>query len=428
MALGAVAAPRPDAAATASGATRTLAGRIMTVRGPIDPSQLGIVLMHEHLASDMLLPDVPTGYRGHGPLTSAFVRRFQETGRYFRMPRTAEQTAFWDAPNLEPTMLDGLGRGWLTKSQFVLDDREAAAQELEAFRTAGGGSVVDVTTIGIGRDPVVIRALSERSGVPVVMGTGWYRWMFHPPDLARRSVDDLADQMVTELTTGVGATGIRAGIIGEIPIDAAGLRLPDPPGTIVPDSVIVARRQAVQDRIRAGGATAEHVYDAEEIKVLRAAARASRRTGAALTLHAPDPWIAYLDVIAAEGADLRRVVVGHADLVLLDEALAREAFARGVTLQIDYQLQRYGGRDIGPFDQLLDRVAWAVRAGYGHQVLVSLDLCFRQGLMKFGGGGYPTLFERIIPGLEQRGLTADEIDAILVETPKRLLTIVEPRG
>ena len=402
-----------------------MVGSVVTVRGPIHPDSLGITLMHEHLASNMLVPDVPTGYPGHGPLTPAFIRRFQETGRYFRVPRTPEQLAFWDAPNLDRPMLDRMSQGWLTKSQFVLDDEAATLADLAAFRAGGGGAVVDVTTVGIGRKPAAIRALSERSGVPVVMGTGWYRWMFHPPEVARRSVDQLAATMVAEIATGVG--GIRAGIIGEIPLDAAGLRLREPAGVVVPDSTIVRRRQEVQDRIRSGAATVEGIYDAEEIKVLRAAARASRRSGAALTLHAPDPWIDYLDLIAAEGADLTRVIVGHADLVLLDDALARRALGRGVTLQIDYQLQNYGGRDIGPFEALLDRVAWAVRAGYGSQILVSLDLCFRQGLAKYGGGGYATLFERIIPGLERRGLSAAEIRTILVETPKRLLTIVPPK-
>ena len=218
-------------------------------------------------------------------------------------------------------------------------------------------------------------------------------------------------------------TGIRPGIIGEIPVDAAGMHLAAPLDSVFPDSVIVTRRQATQARVRSGAATVEEIYDPAELKVLRAAARASRRTGVAITLHAPDPWLGYLDVLEQEGADLHRVVIGHADFILLSDSLARQAFARGVYLQIDYQLQRCAGKDIGPFDQLLDRVVWAVRQGFGDRVLVSLDLCFRQGLRKYGGGGYPTLAERIIPGLRQRGLSEAEIRRIVVENPRRVLTI-----
>src|SRR5262249_36310438 len=155
--------------------------------------------------------DVATGYRGTGPLPPLFVRRFQESGRYFRVPRTAAQFAFWDRPNLSPDMTEGLGRGWLTKSMFVLDDEAATIDELTQFRADGGGTIVDVTPVGIGRNPAELRRLAEVSRVRVVIATGWYRWMFHPPDVARRSVDQLADQMIRDIEQGVPGTGVRAG-------------------------------------------------------------------------------------------------------------------------------------------------------------------------------------------------------------------------
>jgi len=321
----------------------------------------------------------------------------------------------------------GLAQGWLTKSMFVLDDEGATMDELAAFRQGGGGTIVDVTPIGIGRDPARLRRLAEASDVRVVMSAGWYRWMFHPPDVARRSVDQLAAEMVADIETGVGGTGVRAGIIGEIPLDATGLRLSAPLSFVYSDSAILAARQAKQQRIRSGRATVEEIYDAEELKVLRAAARASRRTGVAITLHAPDPWLRYLDVLESEHADLGRVVVGHSDFVLLSDSLARAAFARGVYLQLDYQLQTYATGDVGPFDQLLDRVVWAVRQGFGDRVLLSLDLCFRQGLAKYGGGGYRSLFGRIIPALRAKGLTDAEIREIVVDNPRRVLATVPPR-
>jgi len=357
-------------------------------------------LMHEHLASNLLVPEAGTGYNGTGPPTPLFIRRFQETGRYSRVARS-------------PEALD----------VFVLDDTAATLEELATFRRFGGNTLVDVTTVGLGRDPVRIRDYSRRSGVRVVMATGWYRWMYHPPEVARQTVEDLARIMEREITTGVGSTGIRAGIIGEIPLDAAGLRLDAPLDSIYPDSVISERVAALQARIRSGHATPTDIYDPEEIKVLRAAARASRRTGAAITLHAPDPWIDYLDILEQEGADLHRVVIGHADQVILDTAMARRAFDRGVYLQLDYTLQRYAGRDTGPYEKLLDQMVWAVRAGYGSQLLVSLDLCFRMGLPRYGGGGYATLFERIMPGLKQRGLTATQVRTIVADNPRRVLTI-----
>ena len=379
---------------------RRSAGRVITVTGELDPDSLGITLMHEHLASNLLVPEAGTGFKGKGPLTPQFIRRFQETGRYYRAPRVVDSLAV-----------------------FVLDDSAATVQELANFRRLGGRTLVDVTNVGLGRDPVRIRDFARRSGVNVVMATGWYRWMYHPPEVARQTVDDLAGIMEREIITGVGSTGIRAGIIGEIPLDAAGIRLDAPLDFIYPDSVLGQRVTEVQERIRSGRVTPSGIYDPQEIKVLRAAARASRRTGVAITLHAPDPWIDYLDILEQEGADLHRVVIGHADQVILDTAMARRAFKRGVYLQLDYTLQRYAGRDTGPWEQLLDQMGWAVRAGYGSQLLLSLDLCFRMGLTKYGGGGYATLFDRLIPGLRQRGLSEAQIRAIVADNPRDVLTV-----
>ena len=379
---------------------RRATGRVITVTGELDPDSVGITLMHEHLASNLLVPEAGTGYNGKGPTTPTFIRRFQETGRYYRVPRVAESLAV-----------------------FVLDDTAATLEELATFRRLGGNTLVDVTTVGIGRDPIRIREYARQSGVHVVMATGWYRWMYHPPGVARKTVEDLARIMEREITTGVGSTGIRAGIIGEIPLDAAGIRLDAPLDSVYPDSVISERVAAAQTRIRSGRATPVEIYDPEEIKVLRAAARASRRTGVAITLHAPDPWIDYLDILEQEGADLHRVVVGHADQVILDTAMARRALDRGAYLQLDYTLQRYAGRDTGPWEKLLDQMVWAVRAGYGSQLLLSLDLCFRMGLTRYGGGGYATLFERLIPGLQKRGLSEAQVRTIVADNPRRVLTI-----
>src|SRR6187455_1901997 len=144
---------------------RRAIGRVITVTGELDPDSVGITLMHEHLASNLLVPEAGTGYNGKGPTTPQFIRRFQETGRYYRVPRVAESLAV-----------------------FVLDDTAATLEELAIFRRLGGNTLVDVTTVGIGRDPVRIREYARQSGVHVVMATGWYRWMYHPPGVARKTV------------------------------------------------------------------------------------------------------------------------------------------------------------------------------------------------------------------------------------------------
>src|SRR5436190_11977004 len=122
--------------------------------------------------------------------------------------------------------------------------------ELTRFRAAGGSCLVDLPPIGVGRDPERLARLSAETGLHVVMGCGWYRGAYYPAEalIDRRSVDDLAEELVREATEGVGASGIRPGIIGEIGTDKPWL-------------------------------------SAQEERVHRAAARAARRTGLAITTH-----------------------------------------------------------------------------------------------------------------------------------------------
>src|SRR6476620_10065599 len=199
---------------------------VQTVLGPIDPAELGWVLPHEHTA--IALWHIPNRWD------------------------------YWELRRDEPVIVE----------------------ELAAFRAAGGGTVVDLTLDGVGRDPAWLATVARATGLHVVMGSGWYRGAHYPAEalIDRRSVDALADVIIADATSGVGDTGIRAGIIGEIGTDKPWL-------------------------------------SAQEERVHRAAARASRRTGLAITTHAVQSAVGLdqLRLFEEEGADPARVVIGHAD-------------------------------------------------------------------------------------------------------------------
>jgi phosphotriesterase-related protein len=139
----------------------------MTVSGPIPPERVGFTLPHEH--TGIHLWHVPDR---------------------------------WDYWELTP-------------------DEETVGDELRDFRRRGGSTLVDMTLSGVGRDPERLRRLATRTGVQIVMGTGWYRQSYYPADalIDRRSVDDLAAEMVAEFADGVAGTGVHPGIIGEIGTD-----------------------------------------------------------------------------------------------------------------------------------------------------------------------------------------------------------------
>jgi len=308
---------------------------VQTVLGPIDPAELGVTLPHEHT-----------------------------------------QCALWHVENRWDY--------WqLTRDESVI------LAELERFRAAGGASVVDLTLPGFGRDPAWLAGLARASGLHIVMGSGWYRGAYYPAEtrVDRRTVDDLADELVREAVDGVADSGVRPGIIGEI-------------GTDKP-----------------------WIAPAEE-RVHRAAARAGRRTGRAITTHAVLSAVGLdqLRIFEEEGVDPSRVVIGHADSYpVLDHYL--EIIRRGANVEFDFlgmsftALERHGeGRIVELLLELLGR-------GHADRVLLSQDVCSDAQLVRYGGHGYTYMAEQFLPRLRAAGVADTEIEQMTVGNPRRLLTI-----
>jgi phosphotriesterase-related protein len=309
--------------------------RVETVLGPIDPADLGWTLPHEHTA--------------------------------IALWHIANRWDYWELRRDEPLILE----------------------ELAAFKEAGGGALVDLTLDGVGRDPAWLAGLARASGLHIVMGSGWYRGAHYPAEalVDRRSVDSLADEIVRDATEGVGETGIRAGIIGEIGTDKPWL-------------------------------------SAQEERVHRAAARAARRSGLAITTHAVQSTVGLdqLTVFEAEGADLTRVVIGHADSnPSLDYHLA--IVERGATVEFDFlgmtftPLERHGE------GQIVDTIRELLSRGHVDRILLSQDVCHDSQLRRYGGNGYAYLAETFLPRLRAAGVGEAEIRTITVDNPRRLLTI-----
>jgi predicted metal-dependent phosphotriesterase family hydrolase len=268
-------------------------------------------------------------------------------------------------------------------------DEDVIVEELGKFSAAEGSSVVDLTLPGVGRDPEWLARISRATGLNIVMGGGWYRDAYYPVEalIDRRSVDDLADELVREATVGVGDSGVKIGIIGEIGTDKPWL-------------------------------------SAREERVHRAAARAARRTGLSITTHAVQSTVGLdqLTVFEEEGADLSRVVIGHADSNP-SPAYHRAIVGRGATVEFDFlgmtftPLERHGeGRIVESICELLGQ-------GRVGQILLSQDVCHDSQLTRYGGNGYVHLAETFLPRLRAAGVGEDEIRTMTVDNPRRLLTI-----
>ena len=120
----------------------------------------------------------------------------------------------------EPVSMQNLGRvrydPFSNRDNLLLLDEDGAIAEMLLYKKAGGGTVVDATTIGIGRDPLALARIARAVGINIVMGAGYYVGITHPDGMDDKTESDIAQQIVDELKTGVGNTGVRAGIIGEL--------------------------------------------------------------------------------------------------------------------------------------------------------------------------------------------------------------------
>jgi phosphotriesterase-related protein len=358
-----------------------LSGRAQTVLGPVDPSALGVVLPHEHLFVD---------------LTCMFDPPTQASDR---------------SRAYAPFSLEHLG--WIRTHYFrhhpnlTLDDEEVAASEVGLYKAAGGSTIVDVSTPGIGRDPLALARLSRATGVHVVMATGFYVASTHPLEVAEMTEDDVARRMVDEIEEGVV---LRPAAGGDQDWD------PVPVRTGVKAGIVKA--------------AASYPLHPQERKVLRGAAAAQGQTGAAITVHVgrhEDSALEIVDTLGEAGADLSRCSLDHLDLrVERTETLLRIAES-GCFLEFDlfgHESSYYPltARDMPSDAQRLDVVRDLVDRGLTRQVLVSQDICTRHRLVRYGGHGYGHIVEHVVMRMRERGWAEDDIRAILVENPARLLT------
>lgn len=394
------------------------------------PDTLGFTLMHEHLFVDFFA-DFPWPRRSTD-MPPALFRRMQEFG--WTIPVTPAQREVFARREVTLSMVNEMRRGQRSRSNLVIDAEPEVLEEVARYRAAGGRTIVDLTSYGLGRDPGRLLRFAQRSGIAVVAGTGWYRWPFQSAEVQRLSIDQLTERLVLDVVRGDERHHVRSGIIGEIGLDSRSLKLPGQGIAPISNEEIAWRIGGAERQLLAlpveqrDGWPPTEIYDEREIKVLRAAARASRLTGVALTLHAREPWIGYLSVLREEGVDLRRVIIGHAHPHFMERELLVHALRSGVVLEADYMLQQYATRaPLGPFERILDGVVWAIRNGYRDQVMLSLDLCNKLGQQRYGGGGYTTLQDYVFPYLREHGVTEDDINHVMVDNPRRLLTIVAPQ-
>ncbi|MFE3739204.1 phosphotriesterase [Streptomyces sp. NPDC059134] len=303
---------------------------ITTVAGPLPVSAVrGPVLTHEHLVLDL--------------------------------DRTGERAAVLEA-----------GR-----------HRSAVVGELAALSAEFGlALVIELTCRGMGRAPRALARIAEESGVAVVAATGWYYEPFHPRETEEASVERLTEILVREIEDGIGASGVRPGVLGEI-----GSHGDRPSG--------------------------------RESRALLASAHAARATGLSLATHAQFGYggLAQLELLTGAGLPPHRISIGHQDL-LDDPGIHQEIAASGAYVAFDTI-----GKERYQSDRTRLRLLLALLdAGYAERALLSCDISRHGYLTAEGGHGYGHLFRSFVPAARAAGVDDDLIDLLTRRNPLRFLT------
>jgi phosphotriesterase-related protein len=302
-------------------------------------------------------------------------------------PRPADSLGVVDAH--DHLLIDSPGM----PGQGFTDPARSADEVLEGKAT-GIGTIVEMTPIGLGRDPAGLRAISEATGVPVIAATGFHRDAHYPAGhwVHEASVELLAELILADLRDGMHP---RDWIDPSLALDAA-------------------RAGAIK-----GGASYHHISRGERRR-LEAIGAASAATGAGILVHCEVGTAAHdiIDLLEAAGARADRIALAHMDRNP-DWELHAEIAARGVTLEYD----TVGRTKYHPDSVVLDLVERVAAAGHLERIMLGLDLGARGYLRAYDGGpGLRYLMTAVAPRLRRR-LGDEGASRILAANPARFYAV-----
>ena len=274
-----------------------------------------------------------------------------------------------------------------------LTDREAtigtAIDELRQARREGLGTIVDVTTIDLGRDVRMLEEVSRGSGVNIICATG--TWRDIPRAFWGADPDDIAHVYVREIEVGMEGTDIKAGII----------KVANDQGGVTPDGEII----------------------------LRAAARAQRRTGVPISTHTWAPERVgdqQIRIFQDEGVDLDRVYVGHSNDTT-DMDYLTGIIEKGAWLGLDRTPGGLAEGTPSPSERVRT-IKRLIDAGHADRIMLGHDWSIfpgimpasaRQAFLAHNPDGHLYITRKVLPALREMGVSRETVDQIMVSNPRR---------
>lgn len=306
---------------------------VMTVRGPINPLEFGKALVHEHVMCDFI--------------------GAEETGKHRYNP-----------DEVVATMLPFL----------------------QAVKERGFSGFVDATPAFIGRDPVVLKRLSELTGLHILTNTGYYgaaNDKFLPKYAFEETADQLAQRWISEWREGIEGTGIKPGFI-KIGVD------PGPLSEI-------------------------------DKKLVKAAAKTHLQTGLTIACHTGEARAALevLEVVKSEGVHPSALIVVHADSIP-NEKVHEKLASEGAWVEYD----AIGAK---PISEHIRLIVSMVRKGFADRLLLSHDAGWywvgepdgRKGKIR----PYTVIADELVPALREHGVDDSTLEKLLVHNPREAFKV-----
>lgn len=261
-----------------------------------------------------------------------------------------------------------------------LDDVKGVIAELQNSEL---DSLVEVTNLGMGRNVETLRYISEQTGVNVIASTGFYKEPFLPEAIYNLDVEEMANILIGEITEGIGETGIKAHVIGEV-------------------------------------GTSKNEIRPMELKVLQAGIRAHLETGHPIFTHTTLGTMALeqLDLFATHHVDPGKILIGHMDLNC-DRDYHLKVADRGCYLGFDTIGKLRYERD----EVRIEHIKYLIARGHLGQIVLSQDMTRKSHLKKCGGIGYNYLYEVFLPQAREQGISEEQLRQMLVDNPRRLLAV-----
>jgi phosphotriesterase-related protein len=300
---------------------------IQTVLGKLEPQELGVCACHEHLYVDL-----------------SRVKKNEDT---------------------------------------CLQDIELVMEDLESFAALGGKAIVEVTNEGMGRDAEQLAEISRKTGLQIIASTGCYKDPFIPDDKKKWNRDQFAEWMITEIKDGIGETGIKPGVIGEI-----------------------------------GSSLNE--FKPIETELFHGAIEAAKTTKLPLSTHTTLGTCALeqINLFQKEGLFLEKVIIGHQDLNTNDE-IVLEVLNSGAFAAMD----TIGKENYRADEERIKSLLTFIEKGFEDQLLLSSDLTRKSHLKSLGGQGYDIVLRSFIPALKSHGVSGSIINKLLVANPQKAFSI-----